>query len=135
MANINGRSQDSTSISLIQNAADGANIVYNGVAYPILHASTTPASSGDNTVVAAVASKKILVVGYSLMASGTTNAKFLDDAGGTQISMLHYFVANTGITKDMTGKVLFGNSAVNKPLILNLSANIAVGVDIWYITV
>jgi len=124
-----------TTLGLIQNANDGLNILYNGAVYPILHAVINPSTINENTAVAAVAAKKILVVGYSLMASGTVNVQFKDDASGNVCSMLHYLVANTGITKDITGKVLFGNSAVNKPLIINLSAGVAVGCDIWYITV
>lgn len=44
------------------------------------------ATSGDNTLVAAVADKKIRVLSLFLVAAGTVNARFESGAGGTALT-------------------------------------------------
>lgn len=99
-------------------------------------------SSGDNTLIAAVTSKKIYVVAFELSFSGTVNAKFTDGASGTNLGGLYYGIANAGaansISPDMKLAIpspyLFVGST-NTALILNLSAGVAVGGAITYFTV
>lgn len=54
------------------------------------------ASSSNNTLVAAVAGKKIRVLSLALMAAGAVNAKLQSAAGGTDITGLFYPAANGG---------------------------------------
>lgn len=44
------------------------------------------ATSGNNTIVAAVTGKKIRVLGYVLVAGGAVNARFESDADGTALT-------------------------------------------------
>ncbi len=56
------------------------------------------ASSGDNTLVTGVAGYKIRVVGYTLVAAGTTTVAFQSGAGGTALTGAMPLVANTGVS-------------------------------------
>lgn len=99
---------------------------YEGTAYPLLFAKFNVASSGDNQVVAAHATKKTRVVGYYLSFSGTANAKWRN--GTTDISDLHYGVANT-LSEPPIYKGGYFETSSNTALNLNLSA--AVNVAGW----
>lgn len=90
-------------------------------------------SSGDNTVVAGVGSKKLRVLSYVLMASGTVNAKFQSSTGG-DITGLLYMVANTGASSGFSPVGHF-ETVAGEDLQLNLSAAIAVGGHLTYIEV
>jgi hypothetical protein len=89
------------------------------------YASITSAASGDNTVVAAVAGKKIQVERFVISSSGTVNAKWR--SGTTDISGLLYMVANSGVTCPGSGSEYWLETAAGQALVLNLSAAIAVG--------
>lgn len=54
------------------------------------------ATSGDNTLVAAVTSKKIRVLSLMLVAAGTVNVRFESGAGGTALSGQMQLTAQTG---------------------------------------
>lgn len=86
------------------------------------------ASSGDNTLVAAVTGKKIRVHGYELSASGAVNAKFR--SGSTDITGLLYLAAagSPSDAQDRYGDTdgLF-ETVAGAALVLNLSAAVAVG--------
>lgn len=86
------------------------------------------ASSGDNTLVAAVTGSKIRVHNLVLVASGTTTVIFQSGAGGTGLTGDMALVANTGFAPgfDPTGHF---ETAVSTLLNLRLSA--AVSVDGW----
>lgn len=99
-------------------------------------------TSGDNTLIAAVTSKKIYVVAFELSFSGTVNAKFTDGAAGTNLGGLYYGVANAGaansISPDMKLAIpspYLWVGSTNTALILNLSGAVAVGGAITYFTV
>lgn len=94
------------------------------------YAAITASSNGDNTVVAAVAGKRILVLQYNVMANGTVNAKWKDGAS-VDITGLGYYVANTGkvVPFSPMGWMVTG---VGNALVLNLSAGIAVGGELGY---
>jgi hypothetical protein len=66
-------------------------------AAPIKFAVIDNASSGDNTLVAAVPGKKIRVISYVLVSSGTVNTRFESGAGGTALTGQMNWVANTGV--------------------------------------
>lgn len=91
-------------------------------------------SSGNNTLVAAVASKKVRVLSLWLTSNGTVNAKFQSGAGGTDISGLAYLVVNTGFVLPYNPVGWFETGS-NTLLNLNLSAAIAVGGSLTYVEV
>lgn len=92
------------------------------------------AGSGNNTVVAAVAGKKIRVLGYKLSAVGTVNAKWQSAAGGTDLTGLNYMVANTQVVVPYNPAGWFETIA-GELLNLNLSAAIAVGGELVYVEI
>lgn len=106
-------------------------VLYSG-ALPLLprYAAIAVSSSGDNTMVAAVAGKRVLLLQYNLMANGTVNAKWKDGAS-TDISGLSYLVVNTGkvVSFSPMGWMV---TTVGNALVLNLSAAIAVGGELGY---
>lgn len=90
-------------------------------------------SSGDNTLVSGVGSKKIRVLNYVLMSNGTVNAKFQSSTGG-DITGLLYLIANTGASSGYAPTGHF-ETVAGEDLQLNLSAAIAVGGHLSYIEV
>jgi hypothetical protein len=97
-------------------------------------AAISASSSGNNTLVSAVASKKIRVLALWLTANGSVNAKFQDGAGGTDKTGLAYLVVNTGMVLPFNPAGWFETTA-NTLLNLNLSASVAVGGSLTYIEV
>lgn len=55
-------------------------------------------TNGDNTIVSAVASKKIRVLSYTLVADAAVGCAFEDGAGGTELSGQMAFAANGGVS-------------------------------------
>lgn len=98
--------------------------------FAVIAAST----SGNNTLVAAVASKKIRVLAYNFIANGSVNAKFQSGAGGTDLTGLKYCVVNGGLVAPFNPVGWF-ETAVNTLLNLNLSAGVAVGGELTYVEV
>lgn len=89
-------------------------------------------SSGDNTLISAVTSKKITVFAFELSFSGTVNAKFTDGASGTNLGGLYYGVANSGAANAVTPPFWLFQGSINTALVLNLSGGTAVGGAISY---
>jgi hypothetical protein len=113
----------------------GTDTIYNGAtALTPKFATIAASSSGNNTLIAAVTSKKIRVLSLSLMSNGTVNAKFQSGAGGTDLTGLYYTAANTGFVLPFNPVGHF-ETASNTLLNLNLSAGIAVGGQITYVEV
>jgi len=81
---------------------------------------------GDNSIVAAVAGKKIRVLSYQAVVSAATTFRFEDGAGGTGLTGVMSFGANGGITVPFS---LVGHfeTSVNTALSLELSADGADG--------
>ena len=92
------------------------------------------ATSGDNTIVAAVAGKKIRVLSGVLISSGTVNARFESGASGTALTGQMSLIANVGF---QIPPCLWGNfeTAASALLNLELSAAISVGGWITYIEI
>lgn len=84
------------------------------------------ASSGDNTIVAAVSSKKIRVLSVVLISTGTVNVRFESGAGGTALTGVMNLVANTGFS---TGYSPVGHFETAAGALLNLELSGAVSVD------
>lgn len=92
------------------------------------------ASSGDNTILAAVTSKKIRVLAAFLVAAGTVNARFESGAGGTALTGQMNLVANTGFVLPFSPVGWF-ETASNTLLNLELSAAISVDGSLVYVEV
>lgn len=88
------------------------------------------ASSGDNTIVAAVASKKLLVLGCVIIAAGAVNVRFEDGAGGTALSGQMNLTTNSGFTAPFSE---IGWAVTSTNTLLNLELSGAVSVDGWLI--
>lgn len=98
--------------------------------FAVINAST----SGNNTLVAGVTSKKIRVLAYNFIANGTVNAKFQSAASGTDLTGLKYCVVNTGLVAPFNPLGWFETGA-GSLLNLNLSAAIAVGGELVYVEI
>lgn len=118
----------------VQAAHETGSISNAGTALTPKFAKIAASSSGDNTIVAAVTSKKIRVLAAVLMSNGTVNAKFQSGASGTDLTGLFYTVANTGACLPFNPVGWFETAATTL-LNLNLSAAVAVGGCITYVEV
>lgn len=118
----------------VQASVETSQMTASGTVVTPKFATIAASASGNNTLIAAVTSKKIRVLAAAFMANGTVNAKFQDGAGGTDKTGLFYMVANTGAVLPYNPAGWFEGSATTL-LNLNLSAAIAVGGCITYIEV
>lgn len=85
------------------------------------------ASSGNNTLVGAVTSKKIRVIRYTLKAAGAVNVKFQSGAGGTDLTgAMPCAAAGDGVTG---AEALLGHFETASGALLNLSLSGAVQVS------
>lgn len=105
-----------------------------GVPVTVKFAAIAASTSGNNTLLAAVTSKKIRVLSCWLVSNGTVNAKFQSGAGGTDLTGLAYLIVNTGMVLPYNPAGWFETGS-NTLLNLNLSAAIAVGGSFSYIEV
>ncbi|HEX8266970.1 MAG TPA: hypothetical protein VF596_16330 [Pyrinomonadaceae bacterium] len=97
-----------------------------------LYAPIDVASSGDNTLVAAVSGRRIKVLDYTFVCSGTVNAKFRSNS--TDLTGAMAFVANSGIASAKgsisQGAILATQSG--EALKLNLSSAVQVSGHLTY---
>lgn len=84
------------------------------------------ATSGDNTLVAAVTGKKIRVLSYVLVASGAVTVRFESGASGTALTGQMSLAANGGISAPFNENGYFETAA---GVLLNLELGGAVSVD------
>lgn len=88
-------------------------------------------SSGDNTVLAAVAGKKIVVEAYEVSASAAVNVKWKDGASTDKTGLLYLAAAGSSTDADATDvehdEDELWTGTTNTALILNLSGAVAVG--------
>lgn len=96
-------------------------------------ASIDASASGDNTVVAAVASKKIRVLDYVMISAGTVTARWKSGASTNKSGPMP-LVANSGAAPPWcpVGKL---ETASGEALVLNLSGAVAVGGHLVFIEV
>lgn len=117
-------------------AGDTTDAIYNGTtALTPKYAKIAASSSGNNTLVAAVTSKKIRVLAYNFMGAGAVNAKFQDGAGGTDLTGLKYIDAAGGGIAASYNPVGWFETTANTLLNLNLSGAVAVGGELVYVEV
>lgn len=102
-------------------------------------AAIAAASSGDNTLVAAVSGKKIRVLALAGIATAAVSAYFTSGAGGTVIfggsTNKIALAANGGFVLPFNPLGWFENSSTNQALVLNLSAAIAFSGGLVYVEV
>lgn len=84
------------------------------------------ASSGDTTLVAAVAGKRIRVISYTLVVSAAANARFESGTGGTALTGQMALPANGGIAASENPSGHF-QTAAGALLNLELSTGSAAG--------
>lgn len=92
-----------------------------------LHAVIDHAASGDNTIVAAVAGKKIRVIAYTIVAAGAVTVRFEDGASGTALTGQMSLAANGGVVNSYNPGGCFADCSVNT--LLNLELGGAVSAD------
>ncbi len=92
------------------------------------------ATSGNNTILAAVTGKKIRVLAIAISFSGAANAKFQSGATGTDISKLFYGVASTQVVLPFNPCGWFETASATL-LNMNLSAAVAVDITGTYVEV
>jgi hypothetical protein len=92
------------------------------------------ATSGDNTLLAAVSGKKIRVLALFLVAAGAVNVRFESGAGGTALTGQMNLVANTGFVLPYNPAGWFETGS-NTLLNLELSAAQSVDGSFTYIEV
>lgn len=92
------------------------------------------ATSGDNTLLAAVASKKIRVLSLFLVSAGTVNVRFESGASGTALTGQMNLVVNTGFCLPFNPVGWF-QTATNTLLNLELSGNVSVDGCFTYVEV
>jgi hypothetical protein len=92
------------------------------------------ASSGDNTIVAAVSGKKIRVLSYVLVAAGTVTARFESGAAGTALTGQMSLVDAVGVSAGFSPVGHF-ETAVDALLNLELSGAVSVDGHLTYVEV
>lgn len=94
------------------------------------YAAIDVAISGDNTLVAAVVGKRILVLSCVLIAAGAVNVRFEDGASGTALSGQMNLTTNSGFTAPFSE---IGWTVTSVNTLLNLELSGAVSVDGWLV--
>lgn len=92
----------------------------------VKHAVIDAASSGNNTIVAAVMNKRILVTSLFVVAAGTVNVRFESGADGTALTGQMALVANTGFALNYNP---YGWFVADTSDLLNMELSAAVSVD------
>lgn len=118
----------------VQTVAESSEMRAGGSAVTPKFAVIDAATSGDNTLVAAVASKKIRVLALFAVATGAVNVRFESGAGGTALTGQMNLVANTGFVLPFNPAGWF-ETAVNTLLNMELSAAVSVDGSLVYIEV
>lgn len=118
----------------VQSSIESNQMTAGGTVVTPKFATIAASTSGNNTLIAAVTSKKIRVLAAAFVSNGTVNAKFQSGAGGTDLTGLFYTVANTGAVLPFNSAGWFETGS-NTLLNLNLSGAVAVGGCITYIEV
>ena len=100
--------------------------------WKVQNAAIVASASGDNSVVAAVADKKINVLAYVLVAGGAVSVKWR--RGTTDLTGALPLAANGGLVVPAPGEdgECWFSTAKNEALQINLGAAIAVGGHVLY---
>lgn len=98
----------------------------NNVYGDVQSAAIDAASSGDNTIIAAVSGRKICVLGVAVVASAAVTVRFEDGAGGSALTGQMQLGANGGFVLPQAMDCWFETSA---GALLNLELSGATSVD------
>lgn len=123
------RTTDSTSTALSTDA-----IMLGLTALTPKFAKITASASGATTIVALVSSKKIRVLAWSVVCNAAVNVKWQSHVTPTDLTGLHYFAANGGITVPFS-PVGYFETVAGEALDINLSSAVAVGGSLVYVEV
>lgn len=103
-----------------------------GTVYTVKRAVINASANGDNTVVAAVAGKKLVVLEYGYVTGGTVQVKWRSATAGTDLSGAKPFAANGGEVRPYS-PVGWVETVAGQALVLNLNAAVQVGGELSYI--
>ena len=109
---------------------DGSGDDYRAIKYAVIDAAT----SGDNTIVAAVSGKKIRIISCFMVAAGAVNARFESAAGGTALTGVMNLTTNSGFTLPFNPSGWF-ETVAGQLLNIELSGNVSVDGSLSYILV
>lgn len=115
-------------------AVAGAVFKSDGTALTVSRASITASSSGATTIVSATAAQQIIVLQWALVCNAAVNVKWQSHVTPTDITGLHYFAANGGISSPWNPLGYFATVA-GEALDINLSGNVAVGGSLVYVKI
>ena len=119
-------------LMFVFNSLDCKNLhdVESGNSAPIKFAVISAASSGDNTLVAAVTGKKIRVIYYKIVPSADVSVRFESGAGGTALTGVMPLLAEDGVVGPsiLEAYCPFGLFQTAASALLNLELSGAVGV-------
>lgn len=117
-------------------APEFGKVVIDGTVYTVTTVIVDASTSGNNTIVSAVASKTIRVLAFDLVANAAVTAYWRDGTAGSKRSGSYYFGGTGhGIAKSSAHIPVLATGSVNTALVLNLSGAVAVGGTVSYITV
>jgi hypothetical protein len=118
----------------VQASAESSQMTAGGAVVTPKFAAIDAATSGDNTLLAAVSAKKIRVLALFLVAAGRVNVRFESGAGGTALTGQMNLVANTGFVLPYNPAGWFETGS-NTLLNMELSAAISCDGSLVYIEV
>lgn len=98
------------------------------------YAAIAASSSGDNTIVAAVAGKRILVLNFGFIVAAAVTVRFENGAGGTALTGPMEVIANGGSIWNFS-EVGWFQTSVNTLLNLELSGAVSVGGALAYVEI
>jgi len=128
LQNVEDDANDAIRVNAVAGGLESNTILVGGVSTTVKFAVIDNATAGDNTIVAAVASKKIRVLNVMLISAGTVAVRFESGASGTALTGQMQLTAQIGFAPgfDPTGHF---ETAVGA--LLNLELSGAISVDGW----
>lgn len=116
-------------------SADTSQISNAGTALTPKFAKVSCSSSGANTIVAAVTSKKIRVIAWEVVVNAAVNFKWQSHVTPTDLTGLYYMSGQGGGVARAFNPVGYFETVAGEALDLNLSGAIAVGGSLVYVEV
>lgn len=110
------------------------NYVFGADKLTVKYAPVSASTSGNNTIVAAVAGKELRVLGFMLVAAGAVTVQWQSGAGGTALSGVMSLAANGAIDSGISEVGIF-ETAVGALLNLSLGGAVSVGGYVIYVEV
>lgn len=118
----------------VTNSIESSQMTNLGVVITPLFAVINTSSTGNTALVAAVTSKKIRVLAYTLVCDAAVAVKFTSGAGGTDLTGAMSFAANGGASAPFSQLGHFETAAATA-LVLNLGAAVGVRGHLVYATI